>query len=272
MKLVKWIITGASFASAMLVNASSISPTDFATQTISDNYIGAGASGDVYGSTRQYDVDKMTVKREGTTMTVDIFTSFWNDVNSTIKFGDLFMATGNGIDNPWNPYGSGSYQNDRSSDSYRNNSGTDWNYVYDLEGNRSRTSGIGRLKSGFNRSDLYTSSDEMGSNGHRYDQAVRIKDRSHQTTHDTSNWSIGSQEYFIAGTSYRNLRLTFDVAGTALASAHQIAFRWTMTCANDIIEGLVSVSPGDTTTPIPAPQTIALMLLGLAGLSLRKRA
>lgn len=272
MKFIKSIVAGATLVFAVSASASSISPTDFTTQTINDNYIGAGASGDVYGSTSKYNIDKMTVKRQGTTMTVDIFTSFWNDVSSSIKFGDLFMATGNGNDNPWNPYGSGKHKYDRSSSSNNHNTGTNWNYVYDLEGGRSGSSGTGKLKSGFNRSDLYTSTNLMGSSGHRYDQAVRLRDRSHQTTHSTSNWSIGSQKYYINGTSYKNLRLTFDVAGTALATAHQIAFRWTMTCANDIIEGLVSVAPGDTTTPIPAPQTIALMLLGLAGLSFRKKA
>lgn len=272
MKLIKYIVAGATLVFAVTASASSISPTDFTTQTISDNYIGAGARGDVYGETKKYDVDKMTVKRQGTTMTVDIFTSFWDNIGQDgIKLGDLFMATGSGNDNPWDPYGSGKHRYDRSSSTSSHNSGTDWNYVYDLEGGRSRSNGQGHLKSGFNRSDLYTSSD-LTQGGRRNDQAVRIRDRSHQTTHSTSNWAIGSTEYFIGSTSYRNLRLTFDVAGTALATAHQIAFRWTMTCANDIIEGLVSVTPNDNTTPIPAPQTIALMLLGLAGLSLRKKA
>lgn len=45
-----------------------------------------------------------------------------------------------------------------------------------------------------------------------------------------------------------------------------------MSCANDIIEGLVSIKdkPGSP-SPIPEPQTILLMLLGMAGIAYRRK-
>ena len=76
-----------------------------------------------------------------------------------------------------------------------------------------------------------------------------------------SNWSAGNGK----------VSFTFDVANTALATANQIAFRWTMSCANDIIEGLVSVRDPDNQVKVPEPQTLLLMLLGMAGIAYRRK-
>ena len=85
-------------------------------------------------------------------------------------------------------------------------------------------------------------------------------------------------EYTKNNIGYGALSFTMDVSGTALATANQIAFRWAMTCANDIIEGLASVAPGggggggDNITAVPEPQTLMLLLLGMAGIAYRRKA
>jgi hypothetical protein len=274
MKCLKWIV-------AVTFSVLSISSfaTDVTGETIMDNYIGAGHSDDVNGKSYKYDIDKMVVSRDGTTLNVDIFTAFYNDINY-IKLGDLFMATSSDSSSPWSPFvnpwdptGDQPYSNDRYA-KYGNNTGTDWNYVYDLK-KRGGTSGTGQLKSGFSQNDLKMSS-QLHS-GARNNQAVRLINRDNHTIHSTSAWSV-DDNYSYAKTAggtyngYGKVSFSFDVSGTALATANQIAFRWAMTCANDIIEGVASFAPTTDSTAVPEPQTIMLMLLAMAGLIYRRKA
>ncbi|GAA5136755.1 PEP-CTERM sorting domain-containing protein [Thalassotalea piscium] len=271
MKYFKWIAAIAFSASSLTAVAADIPAT-----TIMDNYIGAGYSGDVYGQDKYYDIDKMVVSRTGSILSVNIFTAFYNDINTNgVKLGDLFMATTNDGSNPWNPTTGQPHGGDLFSKDYHNsNTGTNWNYAYDLGGDRYKSYGQGRLKSGFDNNDVYTANQLLGS-GVRTNQAVMLHDKSNQTTHSQSNWNVGGYSYTKNNIYYGNVSFSFDVAGTALETANQIAFRWAMTCANDIIEGLVSVTPpgggGDNSTVVPEPQTIMIMLLGLAGIAYRRK-
>jgi len=271
----KWI-TAVTFS---ILSVSAFA-TEISGETIMDNYVGAGYDDDVNGKTYKYDIDKMVVSRTGTTLNVDIFTAFYNDIGS-IKLGDLFMATNedsapwNPFVNPWDPKGDKPYENDRYARSGKN-TGTDWNYVYDLGGNRGTTSGTGKLKSGFTTNHLKSSSDLH--DGARNNQAVRIKDRDSHTVHSSSAWSVDdtySYAKVVGGTNngYGKVSFSFDVAGTSLATASQIAFRWAMTCANDIIEGVASFDGpgGDNSTAVPEPQTLMLLLLAMAGLTYRRK-
>ncbi|NQZ21634.1 MAG: PEP-CTERM sorting domain-containing protein [Colwellia sp.] len=269
MTCIKWIVAVAFSA----LSFSSFA-TDVSGETIMDNYIGAGNSSDIHGDSFKFDVDKMVVSRDGTILNVDIFTAFYNDIGS-IKLGDLFMATGNGLESPWDPNGDQPNENDRYSNS-GSNTGTDWNYVYDLGGGRGSKSGTGELKSGFTTADLITSSELHSDIGVRDNQAVRIADKNSQTIHSSSAWNV-DDNYSYAKTvggsynGYGKVSFSFDVTGTALATANQIAFRWAMTCANDIIEGVASFTPADNSTVVPEPQTIILMLLAMAGLIYRRK-
>jgi len=271
---------------------------------ISDNYIGAGHSQDVNGGSK-YDIQSMTVSRTGTWMTVDIFTNFVGHNDNGIGFGDLFMAADENDPNanPWNPDGTAAngYKTDRfAGDNGTSDHGdhvpttqTDWNYAYTLQDWKpghtgswddrdNLTSGKGRLVSGFGDSDLRHSN--TGSNRHH--QAVALNHSSYSSEYsssnaynnihtsgstinaDTSHWNAGWSNWS-AGNG--KISFAFDVSGTALASANQIAFRWAMTCANDIIEGLVSVNTTPPPLPVPEPHTLLLMLLGLAGISYRRK-
>jgi hypothetical protein len=280
MKCLKWI-TAVTF-SVLSINAFA---TDVSGETIMDNYIGAGHRSDVNGGISRYDIDKMLVSRDGTTLSVDIFTSFYNDVNrNDIKLGDLFMAADEDLNgtaiSPWNPNGNQPNKGDRYTDSATDsNTGTDWNYVYDLSGARNSMSGTGQLKSGFGSNQVVSSSYLHGTSS-RDNQAVMLADRNSDIVHDSSSWSVDNRASYQRTHSYNTSRsigygkvsFSFDVSGTALATANQIAFRWAMTCANDIIEGVASFTPqGGGSTPVPEPETIVLMLLAMAGFTYRRK-
>ncbi|WP_286269312.1 PEP-CTERM sorting domain-containing protein [Thalassotalea hakodatensis] len=254
MKALKWIGAVLFSASSVLVQAQDIPAT-----SINDNYIGAGYGSDVKGSNSIYDIQNMVVQRTGTTLTVDVFTNFAgkNGYNG-IEFGDLFMSTDLPVNmNGWKT--SQESETDRYS-KYSNNTSTNWNYAYELlESHRDNsTQGQGRLVSGFDNTGVRTSTDSS----HRQNQAVSLRNYNNiHTSYGDDNWHANNNK----------ITFSFDVAGTALETATQIAFRWSMTCANDIIEGLVSIAD-DQSVEIPEPQSLMLLLLGFAGLALRKRA
>ncbi|GHE86876.1 PEP-CTERM sorting domain-containing protein [Thalassotalea profundi] len=270
MKCIKWIAAIALSASSLTAAAADIPAT-----TIMDNYIGAGYSGDVYGSKSAYDIDKMEVSRTGNFLTVNIFTAFYNNIGDNgIRLGDLFMAAGDS--DVWNPTGSTPNNGDRfSNNNWRNNTGTNWEYAFDLgseNGDRMGSSGTGWLRD-VNRNDLVDSDDLHGNSSRKY-QGVMMEDGGY-SAYSSASWSVGGKAYRKDGIDYGALSFTMDVSGTALATANQIAFRWAMTCANDIIEGLASVAPGggggDNITTVPEPQTIMLLLLGMAGIAYRRK-
>ncbi|WP_448550359.1 hypothetical protein [Thalassotalea fusca] len=270
MKYLKWI------AAASIALSSSMSfATDIPATEIMDNYVGAGYDKDVYGNVHRYDTDKMIVSRTGTMLNVDVYTSFYNNIGQDgIRLGDLFISDGSLFDPAWQPTGGAPHNADRFSRN-NNNTGTDWNYVYDLGGDRGNTSGWGRLKSNFNNNEVMVSNDYH--NNSRYNQAVMLKDRSHHVKHNGyTHWSVDDSYSYAKkigdkNVGYGKVSFSIDVAGTALANATQIAFRWAMTCANDIIEGMVSVSTDPNTTPIPTPQTFLLFVLGIAGIALTRK-
>ncbi len=279
MKCLKWIALTSLSLSCLSASAANIPATE-----ITDNYIGAGYDYDVKGQNNHWDIDRMVVTRTGTLMTVDIITSFYNDIGrSGIVLGDLFMSTEIGANGtPWNPNNSGNnFENDRYS-KRNNNTGTNWNYAYTIDnddrdniygyGNKNNVggSGDGKLVSGFSRNDLAISNRNQG---HRANQAVFLKNGNYNTHYRSSSNNGWQNEGYLEtdGSWYGTISFSFDVAGTALASANQIAFRWAMSCANDIIEGLVSVDSPDNSTPVPEPQTLLLMLLGMAGIAYRKK-
>ncbi|MBA6352330.1 MULTISPECIES: PEP-CTERM sorting domain-containing protein [unclassified Colwellia] len=266
MKCLKWIAIAALSVSS--INGFAV---DIPAETIMDKYIGAGYDGDINGSKYRYDIDKMVVSRVGTILNVNIFTSFYNNIgDNDIELGDLFMAADKDLNNsgtsPWNPDGALPNTGDRYSKT-DTNTGTNWNYVYDLGSSRNNKSGTGDLRTGFSNNNLIVSSDEH--RNARYNQAVRSGNDG--TTITSSDWSVGGRSYKIGNVGYGKVSFSFDVANTALATANQIAFRWAMTCANDIIEGVASFAPPKDTIAVPEPQTFVLMLLAMFGLIYRRK-
>ena len=243
MKQLKWI---AGLAIALSVSTSNAADIDSA--LIVDNYIGKGHDDDVKGRDSIYDTEKMIVTRNGSQITVDIYTNYTgsNIGHNGTGLGDLFMSTNVlPIDAPWKP--------NSDNDTFAN---TNWNYAYKVyDADRQQQSGRGYLATNFNNGLVYTTSDS-----HRKGQVYALNYNHLDKIGNTNNWSSDAQK----------ISFSFNVAGTALESANQIAFRWAMSCANDIIEGLVSITDPNV-TPVPEPETIALFGLALAGLAYRRK-
>lgn len=236
-------------------------------------YVGAGHGQDVKGSVHKYDIDRMVVSRTGTRLNVNIYTSFYNDIGyNNIVMGDLFMAADPNDSQPWRPATSrwSRYQTDRYA-STGSTTGTNWNYAYNLSNrDRAKKNGYGRLVTGFNHNDLRDSN----SSSNRHHQAVSLRNNSGHQVAGQGGWNRWSVSRGAVerrnGVYYGLVNFNFDVAGTALESANQIAFRWAMSCANDIIEGMVSHRANKPPVNVPEPKTWVLLLLGILAITYKR--
>ena len=241
--------------------------------TIEDKYIGADpthnwAHTDVIGEAKYYDIAGMNVKTAGTSMTVDIITSFVSQTSSSAiwgdqtHIGDLFIGTGG-----WNPKGSAPYLNDNAS-----TSGTKWDYVVVLSPHVPIKSGdpvkkgsasVYSTKDGsFVKSNIGTLSESSWV--YRADQYVQFTPNSNANAIYTGTWDITDKALIKDGINYGNLQIDFDYSNISGAGPDW-AFRWAMTCANDVIEGQTKVPP------VPEPATITLLLGGLLSLAVYGR-
>ena len=232
------------------------------------SYIGKGSASDHMGG-EFYDIYSMEVSRsEDGIMTVRINTKFVDINDQGETFGDLFMST-----TGWNPTGDAATGSENGyEDDHAFNTGTQWDYVYDLNGERYLTdgdtdSGSARLQA----LKAYDMNDDDDKDNFVYGTDRKVSDpearhlyRSHNAAYDQSFASrSGSVE---ANTANNYLEFIFDVSGTGLATAQQIAFHWTMSCANDIIEGEVTFAG-----KVPEPAAVGLLLLGLTGVGFARR-
>jgi hypothetical protein len=222
---------------------------------------GATPAGDIVGAEEAFDVLSMTVSRSGTNLVVSILTRFAEGqlvddglggyVPTTILYGDLMIATTSG----WHPGSSGGpgtgtapYDEDTAS-----NSGTTWNYVVRTDGG-----------------DVYENaalelSDTAPNDGvYRQDQYVRyLSGGTSSGSADVLIESVFLPDANDGTTLTSGTRLTYTIpfavlGGIGLPNADpaEMALRWTMTCANDIVEAALLV---------PEPTSLSLFLAGLAG-------
>ncbi len=259
-------------ALAMLASTVSYAGTVTSTQ-LNDHYIGADGNNKSRkdytpnDDVAHYDTHWMQVARtiDGNqgSLTVTVNSNFVAyNTQSAYKFGDLFMMDAAGYqladactDNKGNAaYGCNEYS-EKTNDQIINGtvqSSNDWQYAFDLGRNRSNSyandvSIGGKLKEIDQGHYEYSL---KSTKGNREWQAIMVNDRAVDTVGEGS-WNTNIAK--------KLLTMTFDISGTSLMGAAQLALRWQMTCANDIIEVVTNFK--SPSTSVPEPSTFLLMLL-----------
>ena len=235
--------------------------------TITDTYWGSDAHGlgDVIGSS-VYDINNAKITRVNDVLTITINTKFAGHAGSDpwaykqgtvykgIGYGDVFLA------DAWNPVGTvgNHYAADNASNS------TIWDYGFNLADRWSNTGGtftLYKLKGATNAQNLLNSESYINcTNGcsYRNGQEVAVKTANNAAnvtnTGKTGTWTVLKDQ---------SLQFSINVSGTDLATFSSLAMHWGETCQNDVIEGVVRLTP--------APGTVPLLALGLAGLAFMRR-
>lgn len=226
---------------------------------LDDNYVGGDdhGRGDVIGYKSKFDVLGLDVSISGSYVTVDIATTFWDDIGvyssltsngQGIGVGDLFLSSS------WNPAGSASdgYLGDNSS------TGTVWSYGVAVDNAYSSTGGDATfyaLTAPTNADNALDSDMFMSGGIFRNGQEVAVSTQSDyvKKLSNEASWSVGNGVISFA----------FDATGTDLLDG-ELALHWAMLCGNDVIEGSVPVDVNE-------PATLGLLGLGLFGLAFLRR-
>lgn len=274
--------------SALMATSAFAAPT-----TLSDTYIGAASGGSSPSTNTQdatadrYDIVSMSANITTTAFTVSIKAKEYNDtfdgntsyfhswVNDDTDFwpGDLFIST-----NGWNPYsttGTGNGAPAYGKDNKVN--GEQWEYAIsatDFSGNTTSPgtntvrplSGLTKLllTPGSNNSDFDIDSGSIRSGQVGEIDNSYVLSNSHPSLASGGTWTISDSN---SNGVLDTMTYVFNNASPAMSliNGQQLGLYWTMSCANDVIQGGV--------VAVPEPETYAMLLagLGLVGFVTRRR-
>jgi hypothetical protein len=221
--------------------------------TIPDNYYGADPTHsnwddkDVIGDVHLFDISQMQVTFQGDQMLVDIHTRYLDNIGAyDTQLGDLFIST-----NGWNPAGTAPYVEDN----FGNPGAEKWEYALVMDSHSpSGTSGTTSL--------YHVSNDPLLSrapNGYVYRAGQEVQYAGGDSTPFSGTWSM----HKLDTSDDRDDFLRFVIGLDAFAGISDFGFHWTMSCANDVIEGGAA--------PVPEPATMLLFGTGLVGLAVSGR-
>jgi len=246
-------------ATTALLSSANAFSADFLVDTSIDD------TGDYVHGGDRYAIDKMDVKwADSGLITVDIYTNFvgnnaksYGGNNKNIVFGDLLIGTG-GANTPFD-YAfvlsegrNGDYKENNDRWVY-DNSNNDYHRKdrhWDKQGTLTE---IGSTK---------TSKDYHGDPSNTANGEVMAGNTIGNGRQGA--WSVdnyGDYYYDSNNNKTDKISFSFNVNGIdAFQNASQLAFSWAMSCANDVVDGVVSVN---RPTSVPEPATLILMLIAL---------
>lgn len=211
-----------------------------------------------------YEIDRMDITWSSSELiTVDIFTNFvdynnevgtgyrWENghkiSNGNIVLGDLLIST-DGTSN----YDYAFVLSDADRDRQKYWEQNHW----DNTGTLNEISSVVTSKEYHHNSSHVQTGDVMA--GTKVDSGV------------SSNWTVDRQNTGAQHNNFDKISFSFNVGNIqAFQDASQVAFSWAMSCANDVVNGVVDVTRsgkpnGGGGTSVPEPTTLVLMLMGFA--------
>lgn len=197
---------------------------------------------DIIGDAALFSVESTNVEVIGGNLSVTIFSSYFDNIGALgTRLGDLFLST-----NGWSPFGAAPHFDDDASN------GETWEYALVLDQvDGSTTSGQVDLRAITSAADILLSTTEATGTV-RLNQEVLFNRASQNASLGTGTWAI----------SGNSLNFTISL-GLLAGLGDSLGFHWTMTCANDVVEGAA---------PVPEPGTLILLGCGLLGVGFRNRA
>lgn len=215
-----------------------------------------GPVNDVIGSESIFDILSLTASRTDTDLIVNIVTRFVPDSYTypNSDYGDLLLSTLG-----WHPYGAAPYDQDTAG-----NSGTTWDFVIATDGGQ------------VYQNAALANSDDLSQDGdYRHDQYVKYASGgTHAGNAVVTLDPVLLPNIFDGTLDALGTELIYNIPlallGLPSGAPSDIAFRWTTTGANDIIEAAVTLAPD--TSNVPEPASLALWSAGLAAWRLRRPA
>lgn len=220
--------------------------------TINDQYWGSDnhGYGDVIGGSF-FDIAKLQVTIDGGMLSVKVYTNFKEGDSRGFGFGygDLFISN-----NGWHPYGTAGekYRNDNHTN------GEDWEFVFDTSEGKLYTGAFTTLLS-----------DDLIPSGYVFRNGQEVmRGRGGLLVGAQAPIQYSSEMH--NGSSINTINYQMSLASLGVGDGDALGFKWGMYCANDTIEGGVTL-PLTPSGNVPEPAVLALLLPGLIALRFTRR-